>query len=346
MTPPAFPASPDTADAVVEALGRQHLLLLVGPDGIIRDANALADAALAVPGERLAGRSLRRLVVSAEAPARADLWEALAGSRDWRGAVPVNRAGVPVWVELTLSARAEGGHVGLGRVLPGEPGPLAGVPHDELLRSLVAVLVHELRTPLGGLTLGLDVVTRRLAKVGEERGFGDQHRGLLARINEVLDELVTFVRPRAVCLAPLDLHALLTDLARQMPLHEGGTLVVVPPEAPCLVSGDALALSDALGRLLRNACEASPPGSEVRVSMASTTDRCEVRIVDAGSGFAEKARARLFQPFVTTKHRNLGLGLATARHVLQLHGGDLGVRPAARGGTEVWVVLPAAPGGS
>ncbi|HET6344744.1 MAG TPA: PAS domain-containing protein, partial [Myxococcota bacterium] len=214
MSPLPFPAAPDTADAVLEALSREHLLLLLEADGAIRDCNRLADRALAAPGERCVGRSLRALLVTPEAPDRAGLWDALATARGWHGAVTVMSGdGTPLWIALTLSPRREGGHVGLGRLLPGEPERPTGAggsgrseaaavavagPQDELLRNLVGVLVHELRTPIGGLTIGLDVVTRRLAKVGEERGFGEQYRGLLGRISEVLDELVQFVRPRSL----------------------------------------------------------------------------------------------------------------------------------------------------
>jgi signal transduction histidine kinase len=68
----------------------------------------------------------------------------------------------------------------------------------------------------------------------------------------------------------------------------------------------------------------------------------ELHLADEGPGIAIEARERLFEPFFTTKHRGTGLGLATARRVIEAHGGTIDLASPVTGGTVATIVLPAA----
>ncbi len=124
------------------------------------------------------------------------------------------------------------------------------------------------------------------------------------------------------------------------------------------IAMDASALQQAVGHLLDNAVEASPPGGTVRVSAtlielseleareflgaASAGSYVELRIADEGSGVREDHRKKLFvEPFFTTKVRHRGLGLAVVMRILTAHRGGVRHEPAGRGSI-FHVVLPLA----
>ena len=69
----------------------------------------------------------------------------------------------------------------------------------------------------------------------------------------------------------------------------------------------------------------------------------EISIADTGPGLPEQVRARLFQPFVTTKQGGMGVGLSVCRTIIEGHGGELRAEDAPGGGTVFRMSVPAAP---
>jgi signal transduction histidine kinase len=101
---------------------------------------------------------------------------------------------------------------------------------------------------------------------------------------------------------------------------------------------DEVGMGCLLGNLLDNAAEADPPGW-IRVVARHWAPSVEISIEDRSGGLAREVRERLFEPFVTTKPRGTGLGLAVAREVCRSHGGHLEALPTDRG-TRFVVTLP------
>jgi len=85
-------------------------------------------------------------------------------------------------------------------------------------------------------------------------------------------------------------------------------------------------------------------GGQGRIRLSSRCDGalCELSVADAGPGIAPELRERVFEPFVTTKHRGTGLGLSIARRVMEAHGGGIRLECPAGGGTVVTLTLPLA----
>ncbi|MGE5836741.1 MAG: ATP-binding protein, partial [Acidobacteriota bacterium] len=106
------------------------------------------------------------------------------------------------------------------------------------------------------------------------------------------------------------------------------------------VAGDLEQLKLVLLNLLINGAQAMSGRGILRVFAGSSDGWLEVRIVDQGAGISPEARAHLFEPFFTTKHRGTGLGLATARRILEAHRGTIEFESPATGGTIVIVRLP------
>ena len=98
----------------------------------------------------------------------------------------------------------------------------------------------------------------------------------------------------------------------------------------------------ALGHLINNAAEASPPGEPVRVNVRREGQQVVVEVIDRGPGMApEFIRDELFRPLSTSKRQGSGIGAWQARELLREAGGDLAVLSRPGAGTTMRVLLPA-----
>jgi signal transduction histidine kinase len=115
---------------------------------------------------------------------------------------------------------------------------------------------------------------------------------------------------------------------------------LVAPGLPTL-RGDGQKLTQVLVNLVRNALQASPPRSTVRIEAARRGPDLLVSVEDEGPGVAPDLRERLFQPFVSGKgDQGLGMGLYMARLIVESHGGRIAASTGQRGGARFEVVLP------
>lgn len=203
------------------------------------------------------------------------------------------------------------------------------------LGTMSAVLAHELRNPLAALKghaqlLAEDIEEYPALKPPVERMVEGS-----VRLERLLDDLLRFVKGGELERAPVDPNLPLREAAEAaggaIVLHEG-------PSAP--VSLDAPRLKQALGNVLRNAVEATPPGGRIEASLSREGERLIYRVRDQGPGLPPDAGERIFEPFATYKVRGVGLGLAIARRITELHGGTLTARDLPGGGAEFIFTLP------
>ena len=96
-----------------------------------------------------------------------------------------------------------------------------------------------------------------------------------------------------------------------------------------------------LTNLLRNACEAAPPGTQVSVSLLQTDPSSgAIDIRNGGEVITGAMLERAFQPFVSAKQGGTGLGLAIVHRLVQLHGGQVSLHSTVKGGTRARVTVP------
>lgn len=213
----------------------------------------------------------------------------------------------------------------------------------EVVRLLSRGLAHEVRNPLFAIQLNLKLVERYLRDDPEGRTAMGHVASHVARLNDVMRDVIELGRPSLSgreLFAPGDaLLAALEALEGEFPEPCRRLRVSLPP-CEGRAAGEPAKIVRALEHLLRNAFESGGPPEAVTVA-CRCGDRCEIRIQDAGGGIPEAVQASLFNPFVTTKVGHRGLGLALARHFVDLHGGYLTACGLAdRSGALLTLVLP------
>ena len=129
------------------------------------------------------------------------------------------------------------------------------------------------------------------------------------------------------------------DAARSLGAEE--RLEVAEVGGPVMVWGSVGPLELAVGNLVRNAIEASPPDSGVRFSIDQGTEWAEIRVEDSGPGVPEEIGDKVFEPFFTTKTERggTGLGLAITRDMIAQLGGEIGLENLEYGGTRATIRL-------
>ena len=216
--------------------------------------------------------------------------------------------------------------------------------------EFLAMLGHELRNPLAAVRMALDL---REAAPGDERiierteRIVDRQTRHLARLVDDLLEVSRLERDKVrLERVPMDLAQLVSDVVED---HAGRASAKnvqlesrVPPTAP--VSGDRTRLAQVIGNLVGNALQHTPEGGTVtvRVSGGAST---ELVVEDTGPGIPEELLGHLFEPFyqgaqsIDRPQGGLGLGLAIARGMVQLHDGHIEGTNLPEGGARFVVTL-------
>jgi len=224
-------------------------------------------------------------------------------------------------------------------------------------REMVANISHDLRTPLATLRGYLETL---LIKEGElsdaarrrylelSLGYGERLSGLIME----LFELSTLDAPSAeLDKVQFSIAELAQDVAEKATLkaeRKGIRLVIeIPPKTP-YVLGDIGLVERVFEKLLENATRYTPPGGSVRLAI-STGEGCVVaRVDDTGPGITDEDLPRIFDRFYRGDSAALepgdgaGLGLAIARRIVELHGGEIGVE-RRKLGASFYFTLPVAP---
>jgi signal transduction histidine kinase len=204
---------------------------------------------------------------------------------------------------------------------------------------LAAGVAHEINNPLG-VILGYAKLLQRRAdgalaedlRVVEEEAL---------RAKEIVSGLLDLSRSLPASLERVDLRALVDEVVsrlRDARLLEG---VAVTVEGQASAPAHPEKLRQVLVNLVRNAAEAAGRGGRVAVRLATRGAIAELSVEDSGPGLPEAVRARLFEPFFTTRPRGTGLGLAVSRAIARAHGGELEAAPPDGRGARFVLTLPA-----
>jgi PAS domain S-box-containing protein len=209
------------------------------------------------------------------------------------------------------------------------------------LGEMAAVIAHEVKNPLAGIRGAIQVISGRLPKESKDAAMFREIVSRIDALNELMRDLLLFARPPQPRAEPVDPRALVAataDLLSGDPAFKSVRVTVEGSASPILA--DAELLKIVFVNLLVNGAQAMPGGGTIRVSLSVINDDCHIAFADTGPGISAEVRDKLFTPFFTTKARGTGLGLSTARRLVEAHRGQITVTCPPEGGTTVTVQLP------
>jgi PAS domain S-box-containing protein len=226
---------------------------------------------------------------------------------------------------------------------------------DKAKSEFIAVMSHEMRTPLNGMLGVLDLIGRTDLSPAQRRYLDVARRSgdiLLQHVNDVLDISRISADKMSFAEEPIDLASLIGNVHEvNLPLAEArGLSLTRTVDLPSgRVHGDADRLRQVLMNLVGNAVKFTREGSVeialVVLAEGDDTAEIELSVKDTGIGIAEKDRGRIFEEFVTLdpsyqrEASGSGLGLAISRRLVRAMGGEIGVHSRPGIGSRFWVRL-------
>jgi two-component system, NtrC family, nitrogen regulation sensor histidine kinase NtrY len=199
-------------------------------------------------------------------------------------------------------------------------------------------IAHEIKNPLTPIQLSAERIRRKFApKLGEESDQLEQMTGVIIRqtgdLRRIVDEFSKFARMPEPETSDQNLTQLVRDAVFLQQAGQPEVKIVSDlPDAPVVAEIDATMISQALTNLIKNAGEAietlTKKGTQddliprIEVTLSQTDNSARLTIADNGIGLPED-RARLFEPYVTTRSEGTGLGLPIVKKIIEEHGGTL-----------------------
>jgi two-component system sensor histidine kinase SenX3 len=225
---------------------------------------------------------------------------------------------------------------------------------DEVRRDFVANISHELKTPIGAVSLLAEALQAASDEPDQVRRFAKRLTKESERLAKITQEIIQLSRLQAadaltrpevvdvdhVVALAIDQNRVAADSSR-VKIVSGG-------DAGSEVYGDEPLLAVALHNLIANAIQYSPKGSRVGVGVTNADGIVEIAVTDQGAGIPEEDLDRVFERFyridqARSRHTGgSGLGLSIVKHVVQNHGGDVRVWSQIGNGSTFTIRLPEA----
>ena len=214
----------------------------------------------------------------------------------------------------------------------------------------IATLSHELRNPLAAATAAVELLALDLPDGGHPTlPVLERQLGTLVRMsNDLLDGTRALTGRLELVPERVDMRSVVEGACadiRSLFGHEERALHLTLPDTPVVVDGDRLRLAQVLTNLLSNALKYTPPGGRTEVRLTTEEGRALLTVEDDGIGFEPAQAEDLFGVFTRaapagpSTPEGLGLGLAVARTVVDLHGGRISAHSEGPGKGAVFTVL-------
>jgi signal transduction histidine kinase len=215
--------------------------------------------------------------------------------------------------------------------------------HLATLGELATGLAHEIRNPLAGIAGVIEIVSRDLPATSPARSVVKEVRQEIARINQIVSDLLQTARPHPPRVRKSDLnttveHAVM--LGRQQALAKSISITLYKDSSLPELEHDSDQIHQVLLNLLLNALQAIDHDGKISVTVKSRGPVAVVEVADNGRGIPPDQLPNIFRPFFTTKGEGTGLGLSLARRIVEDHHGRIDVSSTVGKGTTFTVVLP------
>jgi PAS domain S-box-containing protein len=216
------------------------------------------------------------------------------------------------------------------------------------LTTLAAGVAHEIKNPLGSLSIHIQLIRKALHGKDEvEIPFLERHLGVvdeeIDRLNKIVVDFLFAVRPMDVQLREADPGELVAGIAEfiKPEAERAGVMVELRLEEglPRVALDDRL-MKQAVLNLVKNALAAMPGGGKLRLTAERVEDEVRIAVEDSGVGISEADLPKIFEPYFTTKENGTGLGLTITFKIVREHDGEIMVTSHPGQGSAFIINLP------
>jgi signal transduction histidine kinase len=209
---------------------------------------------------------------------------------------------------------------------------------------VAAGLIHDLSHPIQNIGNSTRLLLRDDVDQESRELFRKTIERELEALKRFMDDLRNLVKPKPVERFPMDVNGAVAEIVDSMRGEGDRHRVAVEARyapGPLTIEGDRFALGRVFRNLIVNAIQATQAGGSVTITTARTGDRIQVTVTDTGSGIPVDQLRAIFEDFVTTKRRGLGLGLAISKRIVEQLEGTIAVESEVGRGTSFTLRFPA-----
>ncbi|HYI50762.1 MAG TPA: ATP-binding protein [Microbacterium sp.] len=223
---------------------------------------------------------------------------------------------------------------------------------EQMRRDFIANTSHELKTPVGAVSLLAEAIESAADDPDQVRNFAGRLTAEAARLAQLTSRIMNLSRLQAADEFTDEREVAIDEIvasaveAHAIQAGSAGVEIVRGGERGLFVRGDAQVLSEAVGNLIANAVAYSPKGSNVGVGVKAVDQVVEIAVTDRGIGIAEGDQERVFERFYradqarSRRTGGTGLGLAIVKHAVQRHGGEVRLWSRPGRGSTFTIRLP------
>jgi signal transduction histidine kinase len=189
-------------------------------------------------------------------------------------------------------------------------------------------LVHDLSHPIQNIGNSCKLIAKMFDDIDYRETFKRTVERELSQVKRVLDDLRNIARPLPLERFPLDINKAMIELVESMQTTAETAGLVLETElafGPLYIEGDLFALNRVYRNLITNAMQATSPHGRIVIRTRRQNDQALIEVADSGCGIPAERLETIFEDFVTTKRRGLGLGLAISKKVVEQLDGTIAV---------------------
>jgi two-component system sensor histidine kinase HydH len=217
-----------------------------------------------------------------------------------------------------------------------------------LMGQMVASIAHEIKNPLGSIKGAVQILKDKSTPDSDKTEFTSIIEKEVDRLDNVVRSYLSFSKPASTASIEIDINSIISGAIKQMKFqcNEKNITLNFDPINISPIMGDADKLHQLFLNIILNSMQAIPNGGRIEITCREVSDKnlIETRISDNGQGIASENLTRIFEPFFSTKTQGTGLGLATAKAIVDEHLGMIRAESTVGYGTTFVISFPAAGG--
>ncbi len=211
-----------------------------------------------------------------------------------------------------------------------------------ILGETAASLAHEIKNPLTAIKGLTSTINQNYSDPEFRQTFSEIVPRQIERINDLVENLLTFAKPKPQSLKEINLISLLEETSKLFSKDLAKNKILLEeafPQEKLMLKGDPHRLSQAFINLILNARQAMPAGGKIKISAGKNNGEIYVQIEDTGFGISPQNLKKIFNPFFTTKANGTGLGLAIVKKVIQEHNAKIKIESQSEQGTRITLLF-------